>query len=56
MLAELNSEIIDVEDNLTAVNTAVDCVDDADVLENRDDVDSHGENSIYFSDAVGEES
>ena len=49
LLAELNSEIIDVEEKLGVVYTTPDCVNDVDVLENCDDVDSHGKDSIYTS-------
>ena len=52
LFAELNAEVIDVESNSGVVYTTDDCVDDADVLENRDDVDSHGKDSIYSSDMV----
>ena len=49
LLAELNSEIIDVEENGGVVYTTGRNDSSEDVLENRDDVDSHGKDSIYTS-------
>lgn len=56
LLAELNAEVIDVEEKVDGINIPS-SVCDADVLEEEDsESGSHGKDSIYSSDAVGEES
>ena len=52
LLAELNAEVIDVEDNSHGNNLPSDCVDDADVLVNVNDGGSHEKDSFYSSDVV----